>query len=475
MNMYDVLLARQLGAGGGGGATNYNALSNKPQINGVELQGDKSFSDLGLGTSVEKAYTNTVTDGGTDLPTSNAVYDFVQPQIDTIRLMMDATVYGFRIDKQDSNPETRVEYLYDAVGMTPARMNFQTGQFDYGSWANAWFITGNKPCALKFDGTVDYYLDPDDYTKKADGTASDVSDSSYAGNFMASMPTVWIKRWEDERYQYVAIASRQINDDFKAYAHDAGDGFINDMIYLPMFKGVIVDSKLRSIAGVYPGGGTSASQEVAAAESCGNGWQIWDWSKNELIADLLTLISKSTNSQISFGNGATGTYDESDAHKGILATGSNSINTGQFYGADDALHHVKVFHIEDFWGNRADTCLGLNSINVKYVYKLTKPYSITPDGTYTTTDLDLPSSGYQTQQSVGNYGSLPKSTGGSSSTYVCDYFTTASSADNRIAVAGGACNRGDECGAYYLAMRIPGYTTYWSFGASPCYNAPHLS
>ena len=34
--------------GGGGGTTNYNALSNKPQIGGVELQGDKSLHELGI-------------------------------------------------------------------------------------------------------------------------------------------------------------------------------------------------------------------------------------------------------------------------------------------------------------------------------------------------------------------------------------------------------------------------------------------
>ena len=34
--------------GGGGGTTNYNLLENKPSINGHELHGNKSASDLGL-------------------------------------------------------------------------------------------------------------------------------------------------------------------------------------------------------------------------------------------------------------------------------------------------------------------------------------------------------------------------------------------------------------------------------------------
>ena len=40
--------------GGGGGTTNYNELSNQPQINDVTLIGNKSLSDLGFGDLAEK-------------------------------------------------------------------------------------------------------------------------------------------------------------------------------------------------------------------------------------------------------------------------------------------------------------------------------------------------------------------------------------------------------------------------------------
>lgn len=73
-------------------------------------------------------------------------------------------VYGVHINGADSNPKTRVRYLADAVGMTPAHMNFTSGTFDYGSWANAFFMP--KPCMLKTNGQVDYYLNENDLTKK---------------------------------------------------------------------------------------------------------------------------------------------------------------------------------------------------------------------------------------------------------------------------------------------------------------------
>lgn len=390
--------------------------------------------------------------------------DWMERNIETIRVMMDAVLYGYRVDKNDSNHETRVSYMYDAVGMTPAHMDYTAGTFDYGSWANAWFITGNKPVALKFDGTVDYELDPDDYSKKADDTDSDVSDVSYAGNFMASMPTVWVKRWEDADYEYTAISNKQITPDFYADAHDNGAGDINDMIYLPMFKGCIVDGKMRSLSGVTPTVSTTGSQEKTAAEACGSGWQLWDWAKHELVSDLLTLISRSSDSQTAFGSGYS---------NGPSVRNTGNSGAGQFWGTNDQTHHVKVFHIEDFWGNRWDRCLGLNLVNMQYVYKMVRPYSLDSDSSYTQSGLTAPASGYQKTQYAGRFGTLPKAVGGSQTTYVCDYFW--SSSGTRLALFGGYWDHGLYCGSRFLRLLNDSSYTYSGIGGSPCFNAPHVS
>ncbi len=52
--------------------------------------------------------------------------------------------YGFKVSKATQNPSSRVEYLGDAVGLTPAKMNFSSGVFDYGDWAGAFFMP--RPC-----------------------------------------------------------------------------------------------------------------------------------------------------------------------------------------------------------------------------------------------------------------------------------------------------------------------------------------
>ena len=55
--------------GGGGGTTNYNGLSNKPQINGVTLQGNKALADLGINIPLVDA----ALDGTSENPVQNKV------------------------------------------------------------------------------------------------------------------------------------------------------------------------------------------------------------------------------------------------------------------------------------------------------------------------------------------------------------------------------------------------------------------
>ena len=89
----------------------------------------------------------------------------------------------------NADAEISVAYADDAVGMTP--MMLRLNDVSYGSWQNAFFMP--KPCMLNSDGTVAYYLNPDDYTKKADGTPSDVANPDFDGNAMMEWPLIYYK------------------------------------------------------------------------------------------------------------------------------------------------------------------------------------------------------------------------------------------------------------------------------------------
>lgn len=326
------------------------------------------------------------------------------------------TLYGFKINKNDSNPDTRITYTEGAVGMTPARMNFSTGKFDYGDWADAWFIKGNKPCMVKYDGTVDYELNPDDYTKKAAGGSSDVANASYGGNAMAAFPLVWFKRWEEGNYEYVNVCDIQLDETYKAYAHTRADGSIMDVKYLAMFEGSYISSKMRSLSGQGVGVSQTAATEISYATANGARWYTQSFSEWAMVADLLRLIGRSDNAQTTFGYGRGGASAQ-------MSTGS--LNTkGQFFGksqAQSTTDAVKVFHIENFWGNVWNRIAGLMNLNGKIYIKPTPGYNTTGSG-YVNTGLTPggTSGGYINLTKMTEYGRIGYNASGSETTYACD-------------------------------------------------------
>ena len=407
-------------------------------------------------------------------------------EIATLREITNCKLYGVRIDKQDTNPDTRVTYMYDAVGMTPAYMDFTVGSFNYGSWADIWFIKNNRPVALKFDGTVDYELSHTDFTKKIDGeTASDVSDSTYDGNFMSEIPLVYVKRWEDTRYNYIVFSETKPNDDYLAQAHTNANGTVNPYIYLPMFKGwKDSNNKLRSLMGTYPTGNTTGANEVTYAENCGNGWQIWDKAKIDLIMDLIVLITKSTNCRGKIGNGDCQTYNASDTtnygkmKSGYETDGTTRSANAQFYGSEGTdstnygKHHMIAFYIEDLWANRWDRCLGFNLVDNVYKVKMVAPYALDTDSSYTAlTDINPPSAteSWLKNVSSGVYGDVPTEVGASNTTGFANYFYKNASG-NRLSLFGGSCSNGLKVGRYWT-LNNTSTNTDWSLGVSPCFNA----
>lgn len=329
--------------------------------------------------------------------------------------------YGYRINKNDSNPTTRVEYLYDAVGQTPAYMDYTLGIFNYGSWGNKWFVTENKPLMLWSDGTVDYYLDPDNYDLKADGTPSDVSNTAYDGNAMAQFPLCWIKRWEDTNYEYEVVSDVQWDSDYKAYAHTRADGSIADFFYWSMFGGSGNASKIRSFSGQTLSGSLTAAQETAGCQANGVKWYKHTWSLKEFIRTLLVLMGKSTDTQAIFGNG---NCSSASSASGLLQTGTLK-DKGQFCGYDTNNQQVKVFHVEKFWGDQWDSLAGLIYSGGKIYVKMTPEglgYRVTDVNGYTNTGITLAGTngGYINKCKCTEFGIIPTKISGSGTTYYSD-------------------------------------------------------
>lgn len=109
--------------------------------------------------------------------------------------LTDAIVYKFKLNEYYSDPNKMITYPQDcdnsffkpADSISYRNNNVSTKDnivdIKLNSWEDAFFLP--KPCMLRWDGTVDYYLDIRDYRRK-DGLreSSNISDPDYDGNAM---------------------------------------------------------------------------------------------------------------------------------------------------------------------------------------------------------------------------------------------------------------------------------------------------
>lgn len=356
--------------------------------------------------------------------------------------------YGFRRAKNDSDPDGRIAYLFDAAGKTPMYVDLSTGSPVWGDWKDFVYEIA-CPVMLNSDGGEAYELNREDQTKKSDGSASDISDGSFAGNAMVRFSKfIWVKRYEDENYEYVIFSDAQVDEDYHAYAHTDAGGKVQPAFYWGMFKGSGVSGKLRSLADRAPLNNVTRSTEIAYAQANGAGHNTIYNSGWQFIGDLLTLISKSDNSREKFGTGRT------------KSSNSTTINTGTtkaygpFWGSDNGSSDVKAFWIEGFWGNFWESMCGLINKNGKIMAKMTPPYSLTAED-YSDTGITPggTSGGYLSRAKMdGHLGLVPMEANGSATTYYCDGLRFSNS-NVSYAMVSGMRATDTQCGSRLLMLQ----------------------
>ena len=376
-------------------------------------------------------------------------------------------IFGFDIDLANSDPEGSVTYVGANLGYSPARMNFSSGTFNYGDWADAFFMP--KPCMLTFGGVVENYLDPDDYTKNADGSASTVASSTTA-NAMMQWPVIYVKRWQTGSIYHFRCADSEF-DGATCYANINASGAIVPF-YTPIYFGSLDgSSRLRSLSGGTNYVNTDTSAERTAAAANGSGWEIERLVDRLLINDLLVLMSKTRDSQTAFGQGVNGAS---------AAIGQGTMNTrGLFWGSSSTTVGVKVFGMENYFGNIWRRLVGWVMVAGVQKVKMTPGtedgttvtgFNITGDG-YISLANSTPSGtsgGYVSGNKVTEHGLFPVVASGSSSTYSCDglWFNNA---DTRLAFVGGSWSNGTPVGASCAALYSTPAYAHTALGAAPSY------
>ena len=427
-----------------------------------------------------------VAQNATDISSVKSDLTNLEDDVEDIKKRIDIC-YGFEIDGSESNPSSAVTYISDAVGLTPAAMNYTTGSFNYGSWEDAFFMP--RPCMLKSDGTVDYYLDSGDYTKKEDGTASDIGNTAYDGNAMMEWGRngrkIWLKIQpsSDGHSAKVWIANNQVDSKFHDYSFHNCKGESAEHFYTPIYNGSVISSKMRSLSGQTVSKSLAGTAEITAAKannpSTDELWNIECFADRVLINMLLILMGKSLDTQTVFGQGANS--GGSEAVNDTFTTGVHNTK-GLFYGTNSGEvsantfgNCVKVFGMENYYGFQWRRTNGLILNNGATKYKLAygtedgsaatgyntdgtdyKNANVTPSGT---------SGGYISAAKFAEDGMFSDTMSGSASTYFCDG-TWFNNSTVTFALFGGVSNDGARVGAFCLALNVAVSVAPWHFGAS---------
>lgn len=390
-------------------------------------------------------------------------------------------IYGFIEHMDVLSPTARIEYIGQNKDYTPVSLNKSTGVMTLNSWADFPVILGNKPWMVKADGTPDYRLDENDYTKKEDGTASDVGNTSYNGGAFAWIPRIYKQEYMlgNDRVVKFSMSAR---DGFEPIGFVDPNNNVLEGVWIPMFYGSILGAdgsspKMVSLSGLQPCYNNTTDKEHIAIANFSSRAAFFGGGIVQTLTDLLIMFAKSTNSQEAYGYGNSSGYDASLAP--TYGVKQNAVvGGGQFYGTGDAKSLNKILH-SVVLGSYNIWCRDPYTVCVNGRYKVSKNYTYDVTGAkYQDTGITLPkqtkTDGSQNTgifyphkyQTVPGFGVVPvHPCKGSTSTGGCDGLWQNVEI---VAVARrfGICNNGTDAGLRYLVVNDTAGTAYWYLGAA---------
>lgn len=361
-------------------------------------------------------------------------------------------IWGVEVDYTNSNPLTSVTYTHNAIGMTPGSS----------AWDNTPIFSGIKPCLLN-NGSVNYYLDPNNFSKKADGVTNADITSGTDGDVMIEIPKLGYKIETTGNTLKVQVTNNPNAgaDGFCYYGHTRTTEGDRDFLYVSAYKGYVASNKLRSLSGKTPLGATSLEEFRDFAQQNGSGYDVLSFYPLTLLQVLYLIKYKNLDSQTALGEGYTNKSNTSYANTG----GTNT--KGMYWGGADT-EQMKFAGVEDLWGNIFNIIEGFTTMNdTGYGATAFKDFNSTGDGYNIVAPFDIrledvgTSAGIKKVYGTNELGFIPSEVGGSltTPTYFCDNTNWGSNIIMRPLHHGGTHTDAKGAGVFMARVRI-GFNTH---------------
>lgn len=371
--------------------------------------------------------------------------------------------WGYRIDRSASDPRVTRIGKDSLISSMPV-------------------LSQVKAAVIKDDESVNYYLDPTDFDKKADGSVSDLTGAD--GQVMIYKPAY---------YKRVEIDGDIVDVKFSllplpGYTHKQAYWIGQQLGYID------AGGKLCSIHGVMPTTNKNRAEFRAAAQLRGSSnWCVYPYEVWEFVNDFARFKYADRNSQIAamLGEGATnsssGDWNTYNGYNPIVSCGLKksvddvevafSVDDWPTAGAGTFNSQAACFYgIEHIFGHIWQYVDGLNihnsSANGARAFICTDPANFADDTetNYTLAGNLAEVDGYIKQMING--GVLPSAVGGGSSTYFCDYhysyFDNNADVGWRGSRVGGSLLYGSLAGLACSTFRAAASARYASLGSRLC-------
>jgi hypothetical protein len=377
--------------------------------------------------------------------------------------------WAFDQNFADKDPATTISYPTGFTNSTFDKMmtNEGAGTATAGDWSPFLQDTlKNYPFMVKKTGEADYQLNPNDYTKKMDGDASDYNNTSYAGGAFA---------WLNKIYKMEEYSSNGESREVQ-FADGPADGFVpmgfydfekNEMdgIWLPM--GYMDASGRTLIAGTTPCASKTCDQEKALIDAFSSRGVFLGGPILNLLRDLEYMLFKSTDIQATAGHGRCNAGSQAVINNAVVANG----NVPGWKGTSDKKTMNKYFHSQllgsyQQWTRDPYliTISGKMYASPYYEYDLT-------GSKYVNTGITLATSSAWTYAShlisMGDekLGSINKQENtGSTSTGLCDGGPYGNTSGTRIAIRLGDCSGDLIDGPASVYLGNEASYAYWHIG-----------
>ena len=351
-----------------------------------------------------------------------------------------------------------------------------------------------KRCLVNDAGSVQYYLDPTDSTKKADGSPAILTGTD--GQVMVEIPKFYAKRIVEGTFTTWKLSHLEI-DGYTLHPAFIKDGAEVNNRYVGAYDACVYDTSastyvnglnldnadgiytytedvLSSVSGKYPAVGITRSQARQLAGNRGAGWRQMDIALWAAIQMLYVVEYQSLFSQNKLGAGNTnGSYLASSSNQNesphtiagasnSLGNASTNVTTGAGVNAKPGTSFMSYRGIENWYGNAWTWLDGVN-INVGtagtvYVSNTTADFADNTAVNHTLLTSSFPTaSGYPSNfLSLDGYFLPSNNSGGSTTTYLTDQ-VFASASLNRVLRAGGGADIAGNAGAFcFLASDSSG-------------------